>query len=56
MPGQFSKEEQLQNEQELGFEDELMIMSESYALWVIQTASEKVRSVLHLQKETMILY
>ena len=46
VPGKFNKDEQLQNEQELGFEDELMIMSESYALWVIQTDSEKVRSVL----------
>ena len=46
VPGKFSKEVQAENEAALGYEDELMIMSESYALWVIQTADEKVRSVL----------
>lgn len=46
VPGKFSPEEQEQHEQKLGYKDELMIMSESYALWAIQAPGEKLRSVL----------
>lgn len=46
VPGKFSKEEQEQNEKQLGYTDELMIMSESYALWAIQAASENIKTVL----------
>lgn len=46
VPGKFSKEEQAQNEQQLGYKDDLMIMSESYALWAIQAPGEKLASIL----------
>lgn len=46
VPGKFSSEEQADNEARLGYKDDLMIMSEHYALWAIQTDSPKVRSAL----------
>ncbi len=46
VPGKFNKEEQAGNEARLGYKDELMIMSEHYALWAIQTNEPKVRSIL----------
>lgn len=46
VPGKFSAAEQLKIENELGYRDELMIMSEVYALWAIETSSEKVKMVL----------
>jgi tagaturonate reductase len=46
VPGKFSKEEQGSVETALGYTDDLMIMSESYALWAIQSASEKVKKSL----------
>lgn len=46
VPGKFSKEEQAANESRLSYTDDLMIMSECYSLWAIQTDSPKVKSVL----------
>jgi len=46
VPGKFSKEEQATNETRSGYTDDLMIMSEHYALWAIQSDSPKVRAVL----------
>jgi len=46
VPGKLSAAEQLKIENELGYKDELMIMSEVYALWAIETSSEKVKKVL----------
>lgn len=46
VPGKFNKEVQQQNEQALGYTDNLMIMSETYALWAIQSNEPKVKRVL----------
>ncbi len=46
VPGKFNEAEYSKVEQELGYKDELMIMSEKYALWAIESDSEKVRQVL----------
>ncbi|NCI47364.1 tagaturonate reductase [Sediminibacterium soli] len=46
VPGKLSADEHRRREQELGYEDELMIMSEPYRLWAIETASDRARSVL----------
>ena len=46
VPGKFNKEEQAKVEDELGYRDELMIMSEPYVLWAIQSGNEKVKQVL----------
>jgi tagaturonate reductase len=51
VPGKFSKEEQAAVESELGYQDDLMIMSESYALWAIQSGSEKVKKALSFADE-----
>jgi tagaturonate reductase len=46
VPGKLGKEEQARVEGELGYQDGLMIMSEKYALWAIQSGSDKVKEVL----------
>lgn len=46
VPGRLPKEEQQQTEQELGYQDELMIMAEPFRLWAIETDSERVHRVL----------
>ena len=46
VPGKFGSKEQSEVEAELGYEDNLMIMSEKYALWAIQSGNEKVKQVL----------
>ncbi len=51
VPGRFNKEEQAALEAELGYQDELMIMSERYALWAIQSGSEKVKKALSFADE-----
>jgi tagaturonate reductase len=46
VPGKLSAEEQKKAEDKLGYEDDLMIMSEVYGLWAIESSSEKVKDVL----------
>jgi tagaturonate reductase len=46
VPGKLSRQEKMEMEESLGYEDELMIMSEPYRLWVIQSSSEKVKRLL----------
>lgn len=46
VPGKLSNEEKKTAEQSLGYSDDLMIMSEVYRLWAIETSSEKVKNVL----------
>ncbi|RYD82416.1 MAG: tagaturonate reductase [Sphingobacteriales bacterium] len=46
VPGRFNKQEQAATEAKLGYKDELMIMSEHYSLWAIQTDSAKVKETL----------
>lgn len=46
VPGKFSPAEHKMEEEKIGYEDNLMIMSESYALWAIETASERTKQIL----------
>jgi tagaturonate reductase len=46
VPGKPSKADQQQVEQALGYEDELMIMSETYRLWAIETDRERTKEIL----------
>ncbi|WPV64151.1 tagaturonate reductase [Chitinophaga sp. LS1] len=50
VPGALPKEEQAATEKQLGYEDQLMIMSEVYRLWAIETNSEKVKKILSFAK------
>lgn len=50
VPGRLPKEEQQQTEQELGYQDKLMIMAEPFRLWAIETNSERVRKILSFAK------
>jgi tagaturonate reductase len=57
VPGKFNPEAQQQNEQALGYRDDLMIMSESYALWAIQSDESRVKKLLsfaEVNKEIVI--
>jgi tagaturonate reductase len=46
VPGKLKEEEQAKMETELGYKDEDLIMSECYALWAIESSSEKVKNIL----------
>ncbi len=46
VPGKLFGEEKINAEQQLGYTDELMIMSEVYRLWAIETSSAKAKAVL----------
>lgn len=46
VPGKPAKEDQKNMEATLGYEDELMIMSETYRLWAIETDRERTRNIL----------
>src|SRR5690606_41298828 len=46
VPGRLPKEEQQQTEQELGYQDQLMIMAEPFRLWAIETDSQRVKQIL----------
>lgn len=46
VPGKMSSEEQVETELALGYRDELMIMSEAYTLWAIETKNEQVKKNL----------
>ncbi|TDO28786.1 tagaturonate reductase [Sediminibacterium goheungense] len=46
VPGKPSKADQEQVENELGYKDELMIMSETYRLWAIETDRERSKQLL----------
>ena len=46
VPGKPALAEQEKIEDSLGYKDELMIMSEAYALWAIQSNNEKVKEIL----------
>ena len=50
VPGRLSNEEQNKMEAMLGCKDELMIMSEVYRLWAIESSSEKVKGILSFSK------
>jgi tagaturonate reductase len=46
VPGKLSVAEQAAIEKQMGYEDALMIMSETYRLWAIETNSERTRNIL----------
>ncbi|HTF81906.1 MAG TPA: tagaturonate reductase, partial [Cytophagales bacterium] len=46
VPGALPKQEQLQVAQQLGYEDQLMIMAEPYSLWAIETSRTRTREIL----------
>ena len=50
VPGKLAAEKQKITEKELGYEDELMIMSELYRLWAIESSSQRVHDVLSFSK------
>lgn len=50
VPGKLPADKQKTVQEELGYEDELMIMSELYRLWAIETSSQRVHDVLSFSK------
>jgi tagaturonate reductase len=46
VPGKLSKEDQKQEEVQLGYADDLAILVEPFRLWAIESTSDKVKSVL----------
>lgn len=50
VPGKLSPAAQAEMEGKLGYSDELMIMSEVYRLWAIESASEQVKQILSFSK------
>jgi tagaturonate reductase len=50
VPGALPAAEKAATEKQLGYEDQLMIMSEVYRLWAIETDSEQVRKILSFAK------
>jgi len=50
VPGKLSVTEQAKMEEKYGYRDDLMIMSEVYRLWAIESADEKVKTVLSFSK------
>lgn len=50
VPGALPKDDHAATEKVLGYEDQLMIMSEVYRLWAIETDSDKVRKILSFSK------
>lgn len=50
VPGKLSAEDKAATEAKLGFTDDLMIMSEVYRLWAIETDSERTKEILSFSK------
>ncbi|RBQ05903.1 tagaturonate reductase [Pedobacter miscanthi] len=50
VPGKLPATEQKAIENELGYEDELMIMAEPFRLWAIESSNEKVKEILSFAK------
>jgi len=50
VPGKLSAADQSVVEGQLGYQDELMIMSETYRLWAIETTSERTKTILSFSK------
>ena len=46
VPGALSSEDQRITEEKFGYRDELMIMAETFRLWAIESAEQKVKDVL----------
>jgi tagaturonate reductase len=50
VPGKLPATEQAGVEKKLGYEDELMIMSEPYRLWAIETSSDRTKNILSFRR------
>ena len=50
VPGKLPADEHKQMEEELGYEDKLMIMAETFGLWAIETSSPRTVSLLSFSK------
>lgn len=50
VPGKLPAKEQAKVEAELGYEDRLMIMAESFGLWAIETSSPRSRQLLSFSR------
>lgn len=50
VPGKLSAADQAIVEKQLGYEDQLMIMSETYRLWAIETTSVRTKTILSFSK------
>jgi tagaturonate reductase len=50
VPGKLSLSEHAATEKQLGYEDQLMIMSEPYRLWAIEAKDERIREKLSFSK------
>ena len=46
VPGKLNVKQQQEMELKAGFQDELMIMSEAYRLWAIESSNERVKEIL----------
>jgi tagaturonate reductase len=46
VPGKLSAKDRAQHENQFGYNDELIIMAESFRLWAIESKSEKVKKIL----------
>jgi tagaturonate reductase len=50
VPGKLPGNEKINTENKLGYKDDLMIMAESFHLWAIESANEKVHEILSFSK------
>jgi tagaturonate reductase len=50
VPGQLPGDDKAVTESRLGYRDDLMIMSEVYRLWAIETASDRTKEILSFRK------
>jgi tagaturonate reductase len=50
VPGKLPGEEKAATESRLGYKDDLMIMSEVYRLWAIETSRERTKNILSFSK------
>lgn len=50
VPGKLSAHEQTRTEAQLGYTDKLMIMSECYCLWAIETSRERTKTILSFSR------
>lgn len=50
VPGKLPEKDRISTENKLGYTDDLMILSEVFRLWAIESGSEKVKEILSFQK------
>jgi tagaturonate reductase len=50
VPGKLTEEDRISTEKKLGYKDELMIMTESFRLWAIESGNKIVKEILSFSK------